>query len=61
MRNIFLSGLLVILFSSYGQKDEKVLICKGSMSYAYHKEYCKGLNKCTKEVVEVNKSEAINT
>lgn len=39
----------------------KVYLCKGSRSYAYHLDpSCKGLSKCFSNVVVVSKEEAID-
>ncbi len=58
MKRILLLSALAIVFSSSTAKKETVLICKGETSYAYHKDYCEGLQNCTKEVVKVSRKEA---
>lgn len=61
MKRILLLSALALAFTSSTAKKETVLICRGSNSYAYHKDYCQGLKRCTKEVIEVTKNEAVNT
>lgn len=59
MKQLFLLPVLVLLLTGLNIKEETVLICLGSNSYAYHKDYCKGLNQCTREVIKVTKTEAV--
>lgn len=35
-----------------------VLICTGKTAYAYHKKYCRGLKKCSGEVIFMTKEQA---
>jgi hypothetical protein len=39
-------------------ENTEVLICKGSASYAYHDNYCQGLNKCKAQVVKMSIDQA---
>lgn len=58
--NIAFIGLF-LLTSCSTTKNSKVYVCTGRYSTAYHKDInCKGLNRCGAEVIEVDKSEAIN-
>lgn len=41
------------------QKEETVIICNSPNAYAYHKYFCRGLNRCKHSTSEVTKSEAI--
>lgn len=42
-------------------KDERVFICTGPQSHAYHKSRrCKGLKKCSQEIMAVTLQEAID-
>jgi len=59
MKRILLLSALAFVFSSTTVRKETVLICTGGMSYAYHKDYCQGLQNCTKEVVKVSRKEAV--
>ncbi|MFN0199989.1 MAG: hypothetical protein ACKVTZ_00630 [Bacteroidia bacterium] len=38
---------------------EKVMICDNHYKGSYHKTKCKGLDKCTKEIIWVSLEEAI--
>lgn len=59
MKKIIL--LFAVVFVSTGSvfNNEKVMICNSSNAYAYHKEYCQGLSRCSKEILMVTKEEAI--
>jgi len=50
----------IILCLAFKTASPMVLICVSPTSYAYHTDYCQGLNKCTHEVVRVTLNEAIN-
>jgi endonuclease YncB( thermonuclease family) len=39
-------------------KEEKVMICRSSSSYAYHTHYCRGLSRCKHQVETVAISKA---
>ena len=41
--------LLAILLSNTPPKDS-VLVCFGSMSYAYHRRICDGLARCSRTI-----------
>lgn len=58
MKRILLLSVLAVVFNSSTVRKEMVLICKGETSYAYHKDYCQGLQNCSKEVVKVSRKEA---
>jgi len=59
MRNVLLIWLIAFAFESPVSKEETVLICTGNSAYAYHKEYCRGLKRCSREVIRVSKKEAV--
>jgi uncharacterized protein YgiM (DUF1202 family) len=40
------------------KSEQSVLICVSKNAYAYHKYYCRGLNRCTHTVKSVKVSEA---
>lgn len=43
-------------------KEVKVYICDSENSYAYHSNSsCRGINRCKSQILEVTKSDAINT
>ena len=55
-RLILLSGLLALSFKPI---DSKVYVCKSESSVAYHATTdCRGLKRCTHEVVTVTIDEA---
>lgn len=51
-------ALFTALISLSANTFTKVYICKSPTSYAYHRTYCKGLNKCTHSVDSVTIQEA---
>lgn len=50
---IILSLLLIIPLSTTCSQPQKVMICRSSTSYAYHKKMCQGLKKCTHKIETV--------
>jgi len=49
-----------ILCLAFKSASQMVLICVSPTSYAYHVDYCQGLNKCTHDVIRVTQDQAIN-
>jgi hypothetical protein len=44
------------------KKETYVFICNSNGAYAYHStKSCRGLNRCTHEILKVTLSEAVNT
>ncbi|MBQ7853125.1 MAG: hypothetical protein IJ342_09695 [Muribaculaceae bacterium] len=67
MKKILLLAIMVMAFTSADMPDarqeaeEYVYICTGPSSKRYHKtERCKGLRKCSDDVIRISKSQAIN-
>lgn len=57
---LLLSALLLVGFAFKGS-DAKVFVCDSSTSVAYHSsKNCRGLQKCTHEIINVPKNDAIN-
>lgn len=57
-----LIGLSLIVLTTSFKVTDYVYVCKSSTSVAYHaKQSCRGLSKCTHEVIKVTKTEATNT
>lgn len=57
---LFILSVIFILSSAFTQ-TQTVYICNSNKAYAYHIDRdCKGLKKCTHEVLTVSKSDAIN-
>jgi hypothetical protein len=58
-----MKALLIFILSMtlYSPTGTKVFICDSPSSVAYHStKYCRGLQKCTHEVLEVYETEAQN-
>lgn len=53
-------GFILYTALLFGTPDS-VFICNGSLAAAYHKtKNCKGLEKCTKAVSKIPKTNAVN-
>jgi hypothetical protein len=62
MKKILKISLVVILFASFKSNGDKVYVCDSKTSVAYHAtKGCRGLNKCTHEIIHITKTEATNT
>jgi hypothetical protein len=48
-----------LLFTGF-LPQEQVLICNSPSAYAYHNSYCRGLNNCKHDVLQVTISKACN-
>lgn len=61
MKHLRVLGFAFILLVSFKPSTEKVFICNSSSAVAYHDtKLCNGLNRCTHEILEVTKKEAID-
>lgn len=61
MKNIIKFSLVFMLCASFNVTTDKVYICDSSTSVAYHdSKDCKGLNRCTHEIIHIPKSSAID-
>lgn len=62
MKNLLFVLSLFLTMSFISNSDETVYICDSSTSVAYHQtKSCRGLGKCTHEIIAVPKSKAIST
>jgi hypothetical protein len=51
---------VVLICSAFNLKDVKVFVCDSTTSVAYHEtKNCRGLNRCTHEIIQVTKRDAI--
>jgi hypothetical protein len=63
LNSIFCSiGLALILLINpapkHIKKSDLVYVCLSPKAYAYHKNQCRGLLKCSHQIVKMNKSKA---
>ena len=55
--SFFLIAFLWAILCAYAQ--DKVMICKSSNAYAYHKSMCRGLRECNHPIEKVTIPEAV--
>ena len=61
MKSLVSLGLVILLGTSFRPGSIKVYVCDSSTSVAYHSsKSCKGLNRCTHQIIEVSKQDAID-
>jgi hypothetical protein len=56
LANISIGNALSI---AHRTKTDSVFICKSKSAYAYHAYECRGLARCTHQILKVSKAEAI--
>jgi uncharacterized protein YraI len=44
--------------SSYQSTESNVLVCSSPNAYAYHRRHCRGLNRCSYNIIELSLSQA---
>jgi hypothetical protein len=61
MKLLFGFLLVFVLCTSFKNTGDSVYVCDSKTSVAYHAiKNCKGLNKCTHEIIKVSKAEAVD-
>lgn len=51
--------LFFLFFLNVSFSQDVVLVCQGPDAYAYHKNYCRGLQQCGYSVVKMSVPEAV--
>lgn len=58
---LLIISYITIIFCSCNSNPDKVYICTGPYSTAYHKtRHCTGLNNCSMEIKKIQKNKAIS-